>query len=249
MRSDCGGPVRRKAADHPSEWSEKAAARAGTRECGGGAECRKFREIRSGRLARWRGQGARSRDAREARFRRSREWARDCPGGHEFFREKWDERSRHARLLRRRQNRLEVLAVRHAKFPRCELLQVLRRAARGSACGLKPAAQPEFAGLELEGGVVLGATRLIRIASESVDREGIPVEVILQIEDAREAGAGEIRLAPGAVLPLLVDEIGNGFGDTGIVEVTACEQTDEAPCGLRSGARALAFCERLVIAA
>src|SRR5882672_792306 len=249
MRSDCGGPVRRKAADHPSEWSEKAAARAGTRECGGGAECRKFREIRSGRLARWRGPGARSRDAREARFRRSREWARDCPGGHEFFREKRDERSRHARLQLRRQNRLKVWAVRHGKFPRCELLRVLRRAARGSACGLKPAAQPEFAGLELESGVVFGATRLIGIARDRVDRKRIAVEVILQIEDAGKTGASEIRLAPGAVFPLLVDEIGNGFRDSGVVDVSAGEKADETPSGLRSGARALAFCKRLVIAA
>src|SRR6266849_9462895 len=249
MRPDCGVSVRLRAADRPSEWSEKAAARAGTRECGGAAECRMFREIRSGRLARWRGPGARFPDAREARVRRSREWAQDCPGGHEFFREKWDEQNRRARLLLRRRNRLKVWAVRHVELPRCELLRVLRRAARGSACGLKPAAQPEFAGLELESGVVFGATRLIGIAREGVNREGIPVEVIFQIEDAGKTCAGEIRLAPGAVFPLLMDEIRNGFGDRGVVDVIAGEKPDETPSALRSGARALAFRERLVIAA
>src|ERR1700687_5722133 len=125
-----------------------------------------------------------------------------------------------------------MLVACHGKFPRCELLRVLRRAARGSACGLKPAAQPEFAGLKLEGGVVFGAMRLIRIASEGVDREGIPVEMILQIKSAREPCSGEIGLAPGTVIPLLMDEIGNGFADTRIVEVAACEKADEAPRGL-----------------
>src|SRR6266478_548013 len=249
MRPDCGVSVRWRAADRPSEWSEKAAARAGTRECGGAAECRTFREIRNGRSARWRGPGARFRDAREARFRRSREWVQDCPGGHEFFHAKWDEQNRRARLLLRRRNRLKVFVERHGKFPRCELLRVLRRAARGSACGLKPAAQPEFAGLELESGVVFRTTRLIGIAREGVDRERIAIEMILQIEDAGKTGAGEIRLAPGAVVPLLVDEIGNGFGDRGVVDVSAGEKADETPSGLRSGARALAFRERLVIAA
>src|SRR5882672_441486 len=217
MRLDCGGSVRRRAADRPSEWSEKVAARAGTRECGGAAEFRTFREIRNGRSARWRGPGARFRDAREARFRRSREWVQGCPGGHEFFHAKWDEQNRRARLQLRRQNRLKVWAVRHGKFPRCELLRVLRRAARGSACGLKPAAQPEFAGLELESGVVFGAAQLIGIAREGVDRKRIAIEMIFKIEDARETRASEIRLAPGAILPLLMDEIGNGFADTGIV--------------------------------
>src|SRR5882672_3635839 len=249
MRLDCGGSVRRRAADRPSEWSEKVAARAGTRECGGAAECRTFREIRNGRSARWRGPGARFRDAREARFRRSREWVQGCPGGHEFFHAKWDEQNRRARLLLRRRNRLKMFAERHGKFPRCELLRVLRRAARGSACGLKPAAQPEFAGLELEGSVVFGATRLIGIARECVDRKRIAVEVILQIEDAGKTGASEIRLAPGAVFTLLVDEIGNGFRDSGVVNACAREKANETPSGLRSGARALAFRERLVIAA
>src|SRR6267142_2035661 len=73
--------------------------------------------------------------------------------------------------------------------------------------------------------------------------------MILQIKNSRETGAGEIRLAPGAVFALLVDEIGNGFGDRGVVDVGAGEKADEAPRGLRSGARALAFGERLVIAA
>src|SRR5882762_8788118 len=73
--------------------------------------------------------------------------------------------------------------------------------------------------------------------------------MILQIKNSRETGAGEIWLAPGAVFPLFVDEIGNGSSDRGVVDVGAGEKADEAPRGLRSGARPLAFGERLVIAA
>src|SRR6266403_3934714 len=73
--------------------------------------------------------------------------------------------------------------------------------------------------------------------------------MILQIEDAGKTGAGKIRLAPGAVFPLLLDEIGNGLGDGGVVDAGAGEKADETPRGLRSSARALAFGERLVITA
>ena len=115
---------------------------------------------------------------------------------------------------------------------------------RESACGLKPAAQPKFAGLELEGGKIFDAAREIGVTRESVDGKGIAVEMIFQVEDAGKTGAGEIGFGPGAVGLLLVDEVGDGFGDGGIVDAGAGEKSDQAPGGLRSGARALALGER-----
>src|SRR5207249_3608043 len=74
--------------------------------------------------------------------------------------------------------------------------------------------------------------------------KGIPVKVVFQIKNARETGAGEIRLAPGAVLTLLVDEIGNGLANRRIAGVRPCKQSDQSPGGLRRRTGALPFRRR-----
>src|SRR5260370_23008211 len=65
--------------------------------------------------------------------------------------------------------------------------------------------------------------------------------MVFQIKHARETRAGEIRLAPRAVLMLVVNEIRNGFADGRIAEVRSREQTDQSPGGLRTRAGALPF--------
>ena len=91
------------------------------------------------------------------------------------------------------------------------------------------------------------AARLIGITRQRVHREGIPVEVVFQIKNARETGPREIRLAPGAIFMLLVDEIGNGFADSGIAGVRSRKQTDQSPGSLRCRAGALALGRRRFI--
>src|SRR5262245_39198860 len=78
---------------------------------------------------------------------------------------------------------------------------------------LKPAALPKFARLELHGGVFASLARLICEARESVNRERVPVEMIFQVKNTWKTGAGEFRLAPGAVFLLTVNKIGDSLGD------------------------------------
>src|SRR5690348_4961329 len=92
------------------------------------------------------------------------------------------------------------------------------------------------------------AARLVGIARERIDWKGIPVEVVFQIKNARETRAGEIRLAPRAVLTLPVDEIGNSLADRRIAGIRSRKQTDQSPRGLRCRARTLPFCRRRFVA-
>ena len=118
-----------------------------------------------------------------------------------------------------------------------------------SSGALKAAAQAKFARLELEGAELFCFSRLIAEACKCIEWERIAVEVILQIEDAGEAGAGEFVFSPGAVGVLLLDEPGGGFVDCGVVGFARGEQADQAPGSLRSRAVALTFGCRLVVAA
>ena len=60
--------------------------------------------------------------------------------------------------------------------------------------------------------------------------------MIFQIEDAREARAGKFVFTPGTIGVLLIDEVGDRFVNRRIAGVSAREQSDQAPSGLRRGA-------------
>src|SRR5215468_5962217 len=74
---------------------------------------------------------------------------------------------------------------------------------------LKPAALPEFAGLELHGGVFSRLARLICEAREGVNRERVPIEMIFQVKNTWKTRAGEFGFAPRTVCLLTVNEIGD----------------------------------------
>ena len=73
--------------------------------------------------------------------------------------------------------------------------------ADGSALAPQPA--PDRAGLDAHGGTddrVGHRVASVYVAAERADGEGQPVQVVVDVEVAGEAGAGEPRLVPGAVV-------------------------------------------------
>src|SRR5438552_18390195 len=98
--------------------------------------------------------------------------------------------------------------------------------------------------MEFQHYILMRTARLVGIARERIDWKGIPVKVVFQIKNARETGAGEIRLVPGAFLTLLVDEIGNGLANRRMAGVGPCTQSDQSPAGLRRRTGALPFRRR-----
>src|SRR2546430_9256243 len=83
--------------------------------------------------------------------------------------------------------------------------------------------------------------RSVGVTRQRVDREGIPIEVVFQVKHTGETRAGKIRLAPGAIVPLLIDEVGRRLSDGGIADFRAGQQSDQPPSRLRRRARALPF--------
>src|SRR5215813_10980916 len=101
---------------------------------------------------------------------------------------------------------------------------------------LETAAQPEFGRLKFQRTKLVEILGLIAESRQRIQRERIPVEVVLQIENAREARAGEIRFAPGAIAVLLRHQGRNRLLNRGIVRLRSCQQSDQSPSGLRGRA-------------
>src|SRR5215470_3752706 len=60
---------------------------------------------------------------------------------------------------------------------------------------LESAAQPKISRPQLEGAVLLAFLQAIAIAGERVQRKGIAVQVIFQVEHARKAGPRKLTFA------------------------------------------------------
>ena len=90
--------------------------------------------------------------------------------------------------------------------------------------------------------------RMLSIARERVQRKRIPVQVILQVENARETRAGKFLFVPGTVFILV-------FGEPAQPRVrqpdrsgpTVASKPIRAPGRLRSGALPFSFQRRVVI--
>src|SRR5437763_16369337 len=76
------------------------------------------------------------------------------------------------------------------------------------------------------------------VRSQREQREVLAVEVVHQIEDAGEAGAGVPGLVPGSGFLLRLENVGNAFGDRFAARVLGGEQSHDGPRGLRRRARA-----------
>src|ERR1700722_812106 len=89
--------------------------------------------------------------------------------------------------------------------------------------------------------------RQIVIARQRVEREGVSIQMVFKIKDARKPGAGKFGLVPGTVRILLLQEPGYGALNGRIVRAHCGEQADQSPSGLRGSALPFAFERRIVI--
>src|SRR6185437_6048617 len=85
------------------------------------------------------------------------------------------------------------------------------------------------------------------VSSECGDGERQPVQVVVQVEVAREAGAGEVGLVPGAVRALGLRQPAQATLGRLAVALARREQRKQRRRGLRGGGRAAAGPLRLVI--
>src|ERR1700733_6953751 len=74
------------------------------------------------------------------------------------------------------------------------------------------------------------------ISRQRIQRERIPVEVILQIENTGGTGTRKLGLIPGAIGVLMGHQPFYSTLDRRIVGSRNCQQPNQSPRGLRSGA-------------
>src|ERR1700675_2010077 len=96
---------------------------------------------------------------------------------------------------------------------------------------LEPAPQPKFGWLEFHGAIFVRTLHLGTETRERIKRERIAVQVVLQVKDTREACAGELGFAPGAIRILLLDKIGHRFLNRRIARLGSSQQSNQAPSG------------------
>src|ERR1700722_3369441 len=89
--------------------------------------------------------------------------------------------------------------------------------------------------------------RQIVVARQGIKREGVSIQMILKIKNARESGAGKFGLVPGAVRILLLQEPGDGALNGRIIRADCGEETDQTPSGLRCSALPFALERGIVI--
>src|SRR5580658_8787610 len=99
----------------------------------------------------------------------------------------------------------------------------------------------------LQSGERPAALTQIVIACERVEREGVSIQVILQIKNTGETGAGKFRLVPGPIGILLLEEPCHGSLNRRIIRTSSGQQTNQAPSGLRRSALSFAFQRRIII--
>src|SRR5690606_16580791 len=90
--------------------------------------------------------------------------------------------------------------------------------------------------------------RTSHVAAQGADREDEPVEVVVDVEVAGEAGAGEVLLVPVAVRPLVVDEPADA-GVHGGGPLPGGQQRQQRPGRLGRGGRAAPDPGRVVVGA
>src|SRR5579864_5441148 len=100
---------------------------------------------------------------------------------------------------------------------------------------------------------VLGAGAESAVCGEGHQREVDGVEVVLEVEDAREAGRGPLLVVPGTVAALAAQQVIDAALDRGAGaragDTAGGEQSHQRPGGLRRGARPDAFQGRFVVGA
>src|SRR5437899_2650158 len=78
-------------------------------------------------------------------------------------------------------------------------------------------------------------------------REVKPIQMILQVEDPGEAGAGELIFGPGAIRVLRLEQEPDTPGHRFAVPLTGRQKPHDRPGRLGRGARALAPQRRVIV--
>src|SRR5580692_533082 len=81
-------------------------------------------------------------------------------------------------------------------------------------------------------------TRTPYVSAERGDRKRQPVQVVVQVKVAREAGPGEVRLVPGPVRALGLRQPADAALDGLALGLARRQQRQQRPRGLRGGGRA-----------
>ena len=85
------------------------------------------------------------------------------------------------------------------------------------------------------------------VGAEREQRPGVAIHVVFQVKHFRKTGAGRLVLGPRAVEILRAAEILDAAFEDGIFGIVERAQTHDGPRGLRRGAGALPFENRVVV--
>src|SRR5690349_5634261 len=81
----------------------------------------------------------------------------------------------------------------------------------------------------------------IAVPRERVQREIVPIEVILQVKDARKTGSRKLLFIPGPIGILLFEQMPHSLADSRIIAIRSGQEANQAPGGLRWRAGSLAL--------
>src|SRR6266446_6123204 len=91
------------------------------------------------------------------------------------------------------------------------------------------------------------AAAVVYVGRQGQQREVLAIHVVLQIENARESGAGNFRLIPGAVGALRCEEKTQPALHTRAIKIAACAKSHQRPRGLGGGACAFTLQVRILV--
>ena len=95
--------------------------------------------------------------------------------------------------------------------------------------------------------IVIASAAIIDIGRQREEREILTIHVVLQIEDARKTGAGDLRFLPGTIALLRREQIAQAALHARSLQIAARTKTHHGPGRLRCRAFALPFKRRIFV--
>src|SRR5579863_8159422 len=114
---------------------------------------------------------------------------------------------------------------------------------------LETAAQTKLFRAEFYGAEFLRLAELVIKTGQRINRKRVAIQVVFQIKDTRETGAGKVVFFPRTIFILLPHQVFDGFRNCRITRIGRRQQSDQPPRGLRRRAVALPLGRFHVIAA
>src|ERR1700690_2832263 len=106
---------------------------------------------------------------------------------------------------------------------------------------------PETIRPGLESAKLSRAGLYVSKTSQRVKRERIAIQVILQIENGWESSAGKFLLIPSSIFVLRFDQVFRREQRSRIIRSHSCQQADQTPGRLRSGAQSAPLPVRVAV--